>query len=172
MGNRGTIVALDNDPARIPRITENSERLGITIIRPVRGDAATFRQGSYDKVLVDAPCSGLGVLRRHPDGRWTKPESIVGDHAAVQQRILENCAKLVKPGGSIVYATCTTEPEENEAVIGRFLDASMGEFTIEDPRPYLPGPAAELVDGQGFFRTFPGHPDLDGFFAVRMLQRA
>jgi 16S rRNA (cytosine967-C5)-methyltransferase len=172
MGNRGTIVALDNDPVRIPRIVENSERLGATIIRPVQGDAAAFREGPYDKVLVDAPCSGLGVLRRHPDGRWTKPESIVGDHAAVQQRILENCAKLVRPGGVLVYATCTTEPEENDNVVGRFRDSSSGEFIIEDPRPYLPGPARELVDDQGFFRTFPGHPDMDGFYAVRMMRKA
>jgi 16S rRNA (cytosine967-C5)-methyltransferase len=172
MGNRGTIVALDNDRARIPRIVENSHRLGATIIRPVRGDAATFREGPYDKVLVDAPCSGLGVLRRHPDGRWTKTETIVGDHAGVQQKILENCAKLVRPGGAVVYATCTTEPEENDDVIDRFRHSLKGEFTIEDPRPYLPEPAAELVDDQGFFRTFPDHPNLDGFFAVRMVRKA
>ncbi len=171
MGNRGTLVALESDPARIEKIRENSLRLGTTIISPVLGDAARYREGAFDKVLVDAPCSGLGVLRRHPDGRWNKTERSPKDRQKLQRRILENCAGLLKPGGALVYATCSTEPEENEEVIAGFLDKAGTEFVIDDPRPYLPAAAAELVDKAGYFRTFPHEPDMDGFFGVRMVRR-
>lgn len=170
MGNQGTVIALESAPARINRISENSRRLGITIIRPVQGDAAKFAEGTFDKVLIDAPCSGLGVLRRHPDGRWTKDEQTIRDRQALQKKILENCSKLVKPGGTLVYATCTTEPEENEEVVNDFL-ARHSEMVIDDPRPFLPASAGKLVDGKGFFRTFPREPEMDGFFGARMKRK-
>jgi 16S rRNA (cytosine967-C5)-methyltransferase len=170
MRNEGALVALESDARRIERIRENSERLGITIMRPVAGDASRYREGAFDKVLVDAPCSGLGVLRRHPDGRWTKAEKSILERQALQKRILANCARLVKPGGVLVYATCTTEPEENEDVVENFLGSDPG-FSLDDPRPLLPASAARLVDAGGFFRTFPGEPDLDGFFAARMVKK-
>lgn len=171
MGNTGTVIALESDPKRIGRIVENSKRLGITIIRPVRGDAAKYRGGPYDKILIDAPCSGLGVLRRHPDGRWTKNEGIIREKQALQKRILENCSRLLRPGGALVYATCTTEPEENEEVIREFL-AGHPDFALDDPRPFLPAAAAGLVDGRGFFRTFPARPEMDGFFGARMVKKS
>jgi 16S rRNA (cytosine967-C5)-methyltransferase len=170
MENRGTLVALESNPNRMGRITDNSKRLGITIIRPVQGDAAKFGEGAFDKVLIDAPCSGLGVLRRHPDGRWTKSEKDISDKQALQKEILENCSKLVKPGGALVYATCTTEPEENEDVINNFL-AERAEFSLDDPRPFLPASAGRLVDDKGFFRTFPAEPEMDGFFGVRLIRK-
>jgi 16S rRNA (cytosine967-C5)-methyltransferase len=172
MENRGTLVALESDPGRIGRIRENSERLGIAIITPVLGDAMQYTQGEFDKILIDAPCSGLGVLRRHPDGRWNKHERTIGERAAVQRRVLENCAMLLKPGGALVYATCTTEPEENEDVITAFLAGAGGTFTIDDPRPHLPERAAVLVDDKGFFRTFPLEPGMDGFFGVRVVKKS
>ena len=170
MGNQGSVVALDSDAGRLNRVAENSTRVGTSIVRPVTGDAATFREGLFDKVLVDAPCSGLGVLRRHPDGRWTKSEKIVAERQAVQNNILANCAALLKPGGTLVYATCTTEPEENEDIINRFIASSRGEFRIDDPRPYLPPSAGPLVGPDGFFRTFPDEPSLDGFFGARLVR--
>jgi 16S rRNA (cytosine967-C5)-methyltransferase len=148
MENRGTMVALESDLRRMTRIRENSERLGTTIIQPAVGDAATYREGFYDKILIDAPCSGLGVLRRHPDGRWTKTEKMIGERAQVQRRILENCAGLLKPGGALVYATCTTEQEENEDVITSFHPAGNDMVTKSQP----PHPkAAKLVDEKGSF---------------------
>lgn len=170
MGNQGSVVALDSDAGRLGRVAENSARLGTTIVRPVVGDAAIYREALFDKVLVDAPCSGLGVLRRHPDGRWTKSAKIVAERQAVQRTILANCASLVKPGGALVYATCTTEPEENEDIISAFIAAGRGEFLIDDPRPYLPPSAGPLIGPDGFFCTFPDEPSLDGFFGVRLVR--
>ena len=170
MENNGSLIALESDQGRLGRIRENSARLGITIITPVRGDATKYQEGRFDKILIDAPCSGLGVLRRHPDGRWNKNENTIEERAVLQRGILENCASLLKPGGALVYATCTTEPEENEEVIGSFL-AGHDEFAIEDPHRYLPAAAARLVDAKGFFRTFPGEPVMDGFFGARLVKR-
>ena len=171
MGNQGSVVALDSDAGRLNRVGENSTRLGTTIVRPVTGDATIYREGLFDKVLVDAPCSGLGVLRRHPDGRWTKGEKIIAERQAVQRNILANCAALLKPGGALVYATCTTEPEENEDIINAFIASRYGEFRIDDPRPYLSPSAVSLISSEGFFRTFPDEPSMDGFFAARLVKK-
>ncbi len=170
MGNSGQVVALEGDKKRIPRIRENAARLGLTIIKPVLGDAALYKEGAYDKVLVDAPCSGLGVLRRHPDGRWTKTVKTIKEKQVIQKKVLANCAALVNPGGVLVYATCTTEPEENENVVNDFL-AKHPEFSLDDPRQYLPASASKLNDVQGFFRTFPNATEMDGFFGARMRRK-
>jgi 16S rRNA (cytosine967-C5)-methyltransferase len=170
MRDKGRVVALESDKKRVARINENSSRLGLSIVKPVIGDAAVYREGTYDKILIDAPCSGLGVLRRHPDGRWTKTEESIKERAVLQKKILKNCAKLLKPGGVLVYATCTTEPEENEDVVNTFVAASGGEFRIDDPQPFLPDAAAALVRPDGFFRTFPDAPSMDGFFAARIVK--
>lgn len=172
MQDRGTLVALDADAGRIEKIRENIRRLGITIIKTVQGDAARYAEEKFDKILIDAPCSGLGVLRRHPDGRWNKSMRTISDRRILQMQILKNCAGLLKPGGAFVYATCTTEPEENEDVIADFMHTRSKEFMIDDPRPYLPPAAAPLVGSDGFFRTFPREPEMDGFFGVRMIKKS
>lgn len=167
MEDRGRILALDIDKNRIAKIRENTRRLGITMIDTVEADATAFRAGPFDLVLIDAPCSGLGVLRRHPDGRWTKSQASIADYAELQKRILSNCAEMVKPGGALVYSTCTTEPEENEEVIAWFLSQGSG-FMLDDPRRFLPAAASHLVDSSLYFRTFPAEPLLDGFFCARL----
>ena len=172
MQDQGMVVALELDASRMAKIRENSRRLGATIIAPLQGDASYYHEGIFDRVLIDAPCSGLGVLRRHPDGRWNKTEQTVGDHTALQRRILENCASLLKPGGTLVYATCTTEPEENDEVVAWFLSGPGISFRMDDPRPFVPLAAAKLVDAGGIFRTFPQAPEMDGFFGARMVKRA
>jgi 16S rRNA (cytosine967-C5)-methyltransferase len=171
MRNQGTVTALELDASRIAKIRENGRRLGTTIIAPAQGDASKYHAGVFDRVLIDAPCSGLGVLRRHPDGRWNKTERTVLEHTVLQRRILENCAVLLKPGGTLVYATCTTEPEENDDIIAWFLSGPGSSFRVDDPRPFLPQAAAALVDAEGRFRTFPQAPEMDGFFGVRMVKR-
>jgi len=171
MKDQGKLVALESDPARVRKISENSARLGITCIISVTGDAAAYRGEVFDRILIDAPCSGLGVLRRHPDGRWNKQEHTIRERQALQSKILENCADLLKPGGILVYATCTTEPEENEEVIKAFLDRQGVRFAIEDPRPFLPSEAARFVNEAGYFHTFPNEPSMDGFFGVRLAKK-
>jgi 16S rRNA (cytosine967-C5)-methyltransferase len=168
MKNIGTIVALEIDSGRIEKIRENAARLGTSIVKPVRGDAAKYHELSFDKILLDAPCSGLGVIRRHPDGRWNKKEETIRERAGLQLRILRNAARLLKPGGLLVYATCTTEPEENEDIINSFLAEASGQVRIDDPRPCLPETARTLVDDRRFFRTFPEQLSMDGFFAARL----
>ncbi|MDA8423105.1 MAG: 16S rRNA (cytosine(967)-C(5))-methyltransferase RsmB [Nitrospiraceae bacterium] len=171
MQNRGTIVALEIDRTRMNRIVENSLRLGSTIIAPRLGDAALYLQGGFDKILIDAPCSGLGVLRRHPDGRWSKSEQTIRERQRLQSGILKNCAKLLRPGGAMVYATCSTEPEENEDVVQAFLSGMGTGFVIDDARRWLPKPAQGLVDERGFFHTYPRAFGMDGFFGVRMIKK-
>ena len=171
MQDQGAVVALELDASRMVKIRENSRRLGLTSIAAIQGDATSYCEGSYDRVLIDAPCSGLGVLRRHPDGRWNKTEQTVGEHASLQRRILQNCAALLKPRGALVYATCTTEPAENDDVIAWFLAGPGRAFRIDDPRPLLPPAAAALVDSTGFFRTVPNAPTMDGFFGVRLVKK-
>ncbi len=171
MNNRGSVTALESDQARIGRIRENRDRLGLSGIDPVHADASTWRGGPFDRILVDAPCSGLGVLRRHPDGRWNKKEAAIRERAALQRAILDNCSEQLRPGGSLVYATCTTEPEENEDVIADFLARSGSSFGVDDPRQFLPEAARIFVNDKLFFRTYPGDPVLDGFFAVRIIRK-
>ena len=172
MQDRGMIVALEKDATRMIRIEENSRRLGCTIVYATRGDAAQYQRGRYDKILLDTPCSGLGVLRRHPDGRWNKSERTIQECAEVQRRIIENCAQLLNPGGVLVYATCTTEPEENEDIVSSFLSLRANTFVIDDPRSYLPRSAARLVDDSGFLHTYPQAAKMDGFCAVRLVRKA
>ena len=171
MQNEGSLVALEKNPDRLKRLVDNINRLGLTIVDPVRGDAAGYTNELFDRILIDAPCSGFGVLRRHPDSRWNKDERALKRHQRQQRQILENCSTLLKPGGVLVYATCTTEPEENESVIEWFLDNAGREFVIEDPGPYLPVAAAHMISEKGFFHTYPDEPELDGFFGVRMITR-
>ena len=99
--------------------------------------------------------------------RWTKQERSIRERADLQASILENCSRLLRPGGVLVYATCTTEPEENEDIVRSFLSRA-AEFSLDDPRPDLPEAAAQLVGDDLFFRTFPAHPAMDGFFAARL----
>ncbi|HXC61498.1 MAG TPA: 16S rRNA (cytosine(967)-C(5))-methyltransferase RsmB, partial [Nitrospiria bacterium] len=121
----------------------------------------------FDRILVDAPCSGLGVLRRHPEGKWQKQEAMIAAHSKRQQKILENVAPLLKKGGVLVYSTCSTEAEENETVVDDFLEKYPG-FMLENLRTILPPSAADLVTGRGFLNTMPNPYRMDFFFAARL----
>jgi 16S rRNA (cytosine967-C5)-methyltransferase len=170
MENRGAILACDVAPRKLRFIEETAARLGISIIttRHLDGgrDAAALPREGFDRVLVDAPCSGIGVLRRNPEGKWWKTPETVGELAAVQQRLMANAADTVAPGGVLVYATCSTSTEENEAVIENFL-TQRHDFVLENGRDLFPD-AAELFTGQGLFRTWPHRHAMDGFFAARL----
>jgi len=175
MENRGRIVALDPSEARLRRLKENAARLGHAAIEWFRADASKkidrLAPASFDRILVDAPCSGLGVLRRNPEGKWKKTEDRIRHYQGVQIRILANVAALLKPGGVLVYSTCTTEPEENEQVV----DAFRGEHPAFEPDAspgILPESAAGLIPGPGLFNSLPNTDRMDSFFAVRMIRRA
>ena len=173
MRNQGEITALDRSADRLALIEVNSRRLGHTIIRTVAADAtqplSTLGVERFDRILVDAPCSGLGVLRRHPEGKWSKnPDSIVLS-AKNAQTILDNVAGLLKPRGVLVYSTCSTEPDENQDVVKDFLSRHRN-FRPEDARPLFPEAAGPFFTEQGYLSTVLKGGEMDGFFAARLLK--
>lgn len=169
MDDRGRIIACDVHPGRLELVRENCRRLGVTAVEMVAADGrelpARYR-GAARRVLVDAPCSGLGVLNRRPDARWRKrPEQIAG-LAVLQGELMEAAAACLAPGGVLVYSTCTTEPEENDEVVARFL-AAHPDFAPEPLDPFLPeGLAGEGVSGR--MQLLPFRHGLDGFFIARL----
>lgn len=181
IGETGRVLALDRHPRRLELVARDARRLGLHNIETVARDATTplddlcreqaWRPG-FDRVLVDAPCSGLGTLRRNPDARWRIQPGDPVELAKIQAAILRRAAECLKPGGVLVYSTCTVLPEENDAVVGAFLDENR-EFQIS-PRNELPAAVQELIDERGWMRCLPQRhetPGMDGFCAVR-LQRS
>ncbi len=168
MKNQGRVLACDIHEHKIGLITDNVRRLGIDCIEPRLQDATNLHQhfaGQAHRVLVDAPCSGLGVLRRRPDARWRKEESLK-ELPALQSAILASAARCVKPGGVLVYSTCTLEEAENESVIQRFL-AVNPDFSIDSAGAMLPGPRPETM-----LTLWPQRDGVDGFFIARMHRSA
>jgi 16S rRNA (cytosine967-C5)-methyltransferase len=169
MDNNGRIVAFDSQPGRLARVAEAAGRLGVTIVETHGGTAQDLAAGfaaTCDGVLVDAPCSNLGVLRRNPEVKWRRDAADVAGNAARQREILAAAAGMVKPGGRLVYATCSTEPEENEGVAAAF-QAARPEF-VRDPPADFPLPH----DDDGVLRCRPHRHGTDGFTAVRFRRRA
>jgi 16S rRNA (cytosine967-C5)-methyltransferase len=121
-------------------------------------------RGEFDRVLVDAPCSGLGTLRRRADARWRKDEGAITEMAAVQGALLESAAGLVRPGGVLVYSVCSLEPEETDEIVKSFLSAR-SEFRCEDVGPFVP--PAFHAEGP-FFRALPHRHGTDGVYAARL----
>jgi 16S rRNA (cytosine967-C5)-methyltransferase len=165
MENRGRILAFDPEPARLARAREASVRLGVTIVETVVGtveEHAPTWTGVCDAVLVDAPCTNLGVLRRNPDAKWRRTLADVADAARRQGRILAAAARMVRPGGRLVYATCSLEPEENDDVLALFL-AGRSDFARDAPVTF---PIA--LDAVGVLRCLPHRHGTDGFTAARV----
>ncbi len=173
-GNRLVIHALDLHPARVGLIRQGVDRLGCRGVHPRVWDMTRppdwLAPASLDAVLVDAPCSGLGVLRRNPEVRWRRRPDDPARMARLQQTLLERAADLVRPGGRLLYSVCTTTPEETEQVVGRFA-AGHPDFVAEDLRPLFPD-WDTLFDSRGRLVTWPVHPELDGFFAARFRRRS
>lgn len=165
-GDQGRIIAAEASARRLRTLASLVRRWGSPNVRVVGADALRppFRR-PFDAVLLDAPCTGLGTLGRHPDIRWRAAPGDLERHSARQREMLDRLAPLVRPGGSLVYATCSLEPEENEGVVASFLQAG-GRFSLEG----LPGWTAPFSDGR-FARTLPEREGGDGFFAA-VLRRA
>lgn len=167
MHNEGKIIAVDKYPGKLLLIQENLERLKLTCIETLVADARTFKPKELaDVVLVDAPCSGLGTLAKKPDIRWKTQTETIPPLARLQREILINAAKLVKPGGTLVYSTCTIEPEENVEQAEWFL-REFPDFQVEDAVQFLP----EQVCSDGYMQTFPHQHQMDGAFAVRFVKK-
>jgi len=144
MNNQGRIVAGDNVPARLKLVQENCTRLGVACVQAGELSAVIADSSSFDRILVDAPCSNTGVLRRRVDLRWRIRAEEVGRLALIQLQLLEQAAVHLKPGGTLVYSTCSLEPEENRELVLRFL-ARKKTFRLESDRELLP--FTESVDG-------------------------
>jgi 16S rRNA (cytosine967-C5)-methyltransferase len=171
MQDRGRIVSLDDHPHKVTLITKNARRLGLHSIYPALGDARQFAlpQGELaDAVLVDAPCSGTGVLRRRVDARYRRQPEELGQLAELQREILSNAALLVRPGGRLVYSTCTLEPEENQIQSEWFIKDHT-DYELADYRNYLPVKIeADLEEPHRKWVTvLPGGNGGDGFFICR-----
>jgi 16S rRNA (cytosine967-C5)-methyltransferase len=123
--------------------------------------------GGFDRVLVDAPCTGLGVLRRNPDIKWKVGPKDCRRLHLLQTELLGRAAELIRPGGVLVYATCTLTPEENEGTVKAFL-AEHDDFLLEDGRAILPPSSGDVIEQQGSLKTWPHRHGVDGFFAARL----
>jgi 16S rRNA (cytosine967-C5)-methyltransferase len=174
MRSQGRLYALDISPRRLANLKPRLARSGLSNVHPVRiadeRDARIRRlSGKIDRVLVDAPCTGFGTLRRNPDLKWRQPQTAVAELATKQARLLAAAAPLVKPGGRLVYATCSVLPAENEAVVADFLAAhpafALGDATGELAR------AGIALDAGRMLRLYPHRHGCDGFFAA-ILDRA
>ncbi|CAG7603857.1 Ribosomal RNA small subunit methyltransferase B [Paenibacillus solanacearum] len=173
MGESGEIIACDMYEHKEKLIRDQAQRLGLKSIRTITTDARQlsdrFAAGSFDRILLDAPCSGLGVIRRKPDMKWEKRESELADICKIQRELLEAVHPLLKPGGVLVYSTCTIEAAENEEMVRGFL-AAHPEFEPELP----PGDAGPLTDRsrEGAVQIMPYDFGSDGFFIARLRKRA
>lgn len=171
MQNQGKIISWDIHPHRVKLIEQNVNRLKTTIVETQIKDAKILDEammGRFDRVLIDAPCSGLGVIRRKPDIKWSKKPKDISALKKEQERILTICSKYVKPGGILVYSTCSIEPEENEKIVDDFL-AENQHFAYDDLRLCLPEILHEgLKRPYGYITLYPHIHDTDGFFVARL----
>jgi 16S rRNA (cytosine967-C5)-methyltransferase len=167
MGGEGRILAVERHPGRARQLRDALGRLGATNVEVEVADAAQPRgsRESFDRVLVDPPCSGLGTLQGHPDLRWRISERSIAELAELQCKILAAAAETVRPGGTLVYSTCTISCAENERQIERFLD-SHTEFTAENAAAAGEGPAEEP-----FLMTLPDRDRTAGFFVAKLKRR-
>jgi 16S rRNA (cytosine967-C5)-methyltransferase len=169
-----SLVAIEPNIGRIKKLKDNRGRLRLdTTVTIVEGTLDSLLPDNKEKfhgVLIDAPCSGLGVIRRHPDIRWNRSTGDLLRYQKKQMALLRDAAQLVASKGVLVYATCSTEPEENEVVVKKFL-ATHPQFVLSDCKDVLPESGFCLVDCQGFFRTLPSRDDLGGFFAARFIKK-
>jgi 16S rRNA (cytosine967-C5)-methyltransferase len=171
MKNSGEITAFDIDKAKLSKLNREMERLCITNVITDAEDIGNplFPKkyyGRFDRILLDAPCSNMGVLRRNPDVKWKLTEKNLIQYGGRQLLFLENLADLLKPSGVLVYAVCSTEPEENENVIKEFL-IKRPDFAIDNALD-LPERIRPLIYDGGFIKTYPHINNMDGFFSVRL----
>lgn len=168
------VTALDRSAKRLKRLTENLQRLGLSA-ETVASDLRQYEaDDGFDGVLLDAPCSATGTLRRHPDIGWNRDNDDVATLAALQSELLDRAAALTRPGGRLVYCTCSLEKAEGEEQIAAFLNRNPA-FKRKSIRAEETGLGPESVNGKGELRTLPSHMadrgGMDGFFAARLVRK-
>jgi len=173
MEGRGEVVAVERNARRAHKLERTAKRLGAANIRVEIADATVAREdGPFDRVLVDPPCSGLGTLQARPDRRWRADPGSITEMRRSQSQILGVGADALRPGGVLVYSTCTVSPTENERLIADFLDSrpdfTLDESTAEWPEFALAGPAAGPPVIPGMLLTLPHRDDTAGFFIARL----
>jgi 16S rRNA (cytosine967-C5)-methyltransferase len=164
MKNEGELVAVDKYESRLKILEKNLDRLKIKNVRTVAVDALEFEEEGFDRILIDAPCSGLGTLTKKPDIKWKRDVGDIGKLNVVQSDLLRHAAKLVKPGGYIVYSTCTIEPEENFEIVKEFLRENP-DFTLADGKDFV---NENLIAENGCVQTYPHIHGVDGSFAAKL----
>ncbi|MBW1842730.1 MAG: 16S rRNA (cytosine(967)-C(5))-methyltransferase RsmB [Deltaproteobacteria bacterium] len=174
VGPSGFVVAVDRNARRLDLVQRAVRRLGLSGIRTVVRDAtrslaALAPPGGFDRILVDAPCSGLGTLRRNPDAKWRVRPGDPARLAEVQRALLGSAASVLRPGGVLVYSVCTVLAEENEEIVRHFLRRSRDFAAV--PKDALPEEVKAVADPEGFLQTSPHSCDTDGFFAARFERR-
>ncbi len=173
MGNSGKIIAVDISAKRLALLKENCLRMGIFNVETRVLDATKENLGfiaNADAVLIDAPCSGFGTLRRHPDIRWNRTAKQLRTLSEIQYSLLKNVAPHLKPGAVLVYSTCSVEPEENEELSRRFL-ADFPMYTVEHASAFLSDVPQGAITTDGFLQTFPHEHGVDGAFAARFRRK-
>lgn len=170
MGNTGKIIACDISEKKFEVLQDNCKRLGVNNVELKKVDAVNDDLSfinAADAVLIDAPCSGFGTLRRHPNILWNKTYKQLSGLVNLQFRLLKNAAEHIKPNGILVYSTCTIERSENERVISRFLKENRM-FTVEHAGQFLPDVPKSMFTSEGYFQTFPHEHGIDGAFGARL----
>ncbi len=167
MRNRGRVTAVDKSHSRLQLLVDNARRLGIKIISPVACDMLDFKTGKFDRVLLDPPCTGWGTAGKNSDLRWQKSAEDTENLTKIQARMIDHAAKLVKPGGVMVYSTCTILRQENDQVVEEFLVRNK-DFEIDPAGEFFP---EELVNERGFVKTYPEVGHMDGAFCARLMRR-
>jgi 16S rRNA (cytosine967-C5)-methyltransferase len=173
MKNEGEVLGVDNSAWKLEEARRNAERQGITITNTIAEDVLSLQpeaEGLFDRVLLDAPCTGFGAVRRKPDIKWRRHIKDPYRLSQTQKELLEQASRFVKPGGVLVYATCTVFREENEAV-AQYLDKTHPELEVEPAVEHLPPPCRDMVSGP-YYRSWPHKHDTDGFFGARWRRRS
>jgi 16S rRNA (cytosine967-C5)-methyltransferase len=171
MEDRGEVVAVEIDAERAAELRQNCARMGARSVRVIEADAAVADLGSsYDRILVDPPCSDLGTLAARPDARWRKSPELIERVAALQRRILARAAKALRPGGTLVYSTCTISRRENEDVVSTLLEPGDVGLTPDELVELYPD-LVSTADPR-YLQTRPDRDGTDGFFIARLRRTA
>ena len=167
MRDKGEVIAVEKDPERIRRLEDNINNLGITSVKIINADFNSVENiGTFDRILVDAPCSSMGVIRRNPDVKYRHRAGDLAGYRSKQVKLLLAASSMLKKNGILVYSVCSTEPEEGEEAVSEFLKTAKEMSIIDADSVYL----RDFAD-KGFYRTYPHKHNMDGFFGVKFCRK-